>query len=107
MPHVRLRPLLVLAQALVPDLAWACAPCLDSAWGNRGFSWAFVGLMLAPFAVLAGLAGVLAWGYAREPRRPRAPRAHAGLERDRPGDSRPAGFEETTVSVLAGTVGRH
>ena len=107
MPHVRLRPLLVLALALVPDLAWACAPCLDSAWGNRGFNWAFVGLMLAPFAVLAGLAGVFAWGYARKPRRPRAPRAHTGFARDRAADSRPAGLAETTASVRAGTAGRH
>lgn len=51
--------------ALYPGLASACAVCLDSAYGNRGFSAAFVGLMLAPFAVVAGFAAVLAWGYVR------------------------------------------
>jgi hypothetical protein len=29
--------------------------CVDSAWGNRGFGWPYVVLMVAPFAVAAGL----------------------------------------------------
>lgn len=52
--------LLAIALALLPGPAQACAVCLDSAFGNRSFNWAFVGLMLAPFAVAAALAGVLA-----------------------------------------------
>lgn len=53
---------------LTPDLAVACATCLDSAWGDRGFGWPFVVLMLAPFAVVLGLVAVLAWGRRRQPR---------------------------------------
>lgn len=59
------RALAAVAVMLSPDLAWACAACLDSAYGNRGFSAAFVGLMLAPFAVAAGVGGVLIGSYLR------------------------------------------
>jgi hypothetical protein len=48
-----------LALALVPTPAMACAVCLDSAFGNRGFNVAFVGLMLTPFAVAAAVGAVL------------------------------------------------
>lgn len=63
-----MRALVALAVTLFPDLASACAVCLDAAYGNRGFSAAFVGLMLAPFAVVAGFVGVLAWSYVRSRR---------------------------------------
>jgi len=63
------RALVALILTLCPHVASACAVCLDSAYGNRGFSLAFVGLMLAPFAVAAGFAGILAWGYVRRSRR--------------------------------------
>lgn len=62
----RLRLTLVAAvPALAPGSVAACATCLDAAWGNRGFGWPFVALTLAPFAVAAGLAAVLAWGWRR------------------------------------------
>jgi hypothetical protein len=52
----------------------ACAVCLDTAWGDRGFNGAFVGLMLAPWILAAALAGVFAWGRARGRRaRPSGP----------------------------------
>lgn len=54
------RGLLALALTLAPGTAAACAVCLDSAFGDRGFNWAFVALMLTPFVVAAGLVGVLA-----------------------------------------------
>jgi hypothetical protein len=65
---------LALALALGPHVAWGCAACVDAARADRGFNWAFVGLMMAPFAVAAGLAGALASGRAwhdaqRGPRR--------------------------------------
>jgi hypothetical protein len=63
----RVPSLVALALALAPGAASACAVCLDSAWGNRGFGWPFVALMLAPFAVVAGLAGALAWILRRVP----------------------------------------
>jgi hypothetical protein len=47
--------------ALVPAVAEACAVCLDSAYGDRSFNWAFVLFMLAPFVVAAALVGVLVW----------------------------------------------
>jgi hypothetical protein len=62
------RALLAAAVLLDPGLAAACAVCLDSAYGNRGFSTAFVGLMLAPFAVVAAFAGIL-WSFVRGRRR--------------------------------------
>ena len=63
------RAALALTLALHPALAFACAVCVDSASGTRGFSAAFVGLMLAPFAVVAGFAGIIAWRYVRARRR--------------------------------------
>lgn len=49
----------------------ACAVCLDSAFGDRGFNLAFVAFMLTPFVVLAGIGGVFAWlGAVRSRRRP-------------------------------------
>jgi len=46
--------------ALLPTMVEACAVCLDSAYGDRSFNWAFALFMLTPFAVAAALAGVLA-----------------------------------------------
>ena len=54
-----IRALSAVAVIAAPRAAWACAVCLDSAFGDRGFNWAFVALMLTPFAVAAALAGVL------------------------------------------------
>lgn len=63
--------LLVTALALAPAPVAACAVCIDSPWGARGFTWPFVVLMAAPFAVVAGLAGVV-YGYLRRPRQRRS-----------------------------------
>jgi len=43
----------------------ACASCIASAYGDRTFNRAYVALMMAPFAVGAVVAAVLAWnaGY--------------------------------------------
>ena len=43
---------------LVPRAAWACATCVASAYGDRTFNWAFLGLILMPFLVGLGIAGV-------------------------------------------------
>lgn len=53
--------LTVLAVMLGPDVASACATCLDSAYGNRTFNWAFAGLLLTPFVLAAGLLGGVVW----------------------------------------------
>jgi hypothetical protein len=55
--------------ALTPGVAAACPVCLDSASGSRAVGAAFLGLMLAPFAVAAAFAGVIAWSCARGRRR--------------------------------------
>jgi len=52
-----------LVLALLPDAAWACATCVASAYGDRTFNWAFLGLILMPFVVALGIAAVLAARY--------------------------------------------
>jgi hypothetical protein len=43
----------------------ACATCVSSAYGDRGFNWGYSGLLLAPFLVMVVVGGVLSWnaGY--------------------------------------------
>jgi hypothetical protein len=55
--------LVVLGLLLAPRAAWACATCVSSAYGDRTFNWAFLGLLLMPFVVATGIAGVLAARY--------------------------------------------
>ena len=50
---------------LAPRVAAACATCVSSAYGDRTFNWAFFGLILMPFVVGAGIAGVFAARYYR------------------------------------------
>lgn len=45
-----------------------CATCISSAFGDRTFNWAYVVLLLLPFAVTATIAGVLAWSAGYRPR---------------------------------------
>ena len=46
------RATLALAVLLaVPDLALACATCIASAYGDRSYNVAYLGLILTPFAV--------------------------------------------------------
>lgn len=74
-----IRALAALAVIVTPRAAWACAACLDSAFGDRGFNWAFVALMLTPLAVAGALGGVLARVLRR---RPGAHGASASLTED-------------------------
>jgi uncharacterized membrane protein YdbT with pleckstrin-like domain len=48
---------------LAPSAASACATCVASAYGDRTFNWAFLGLILMPFVVGVGIAGVFAARY--------------------------------------------
>jgi hypothetical protein len=71
---VRAGALVALAVALAllhPALAVACPSCISSAYGDRTYNWAFFGLLLMPFAVGAGIGGVL--GYLSLRRRQRRP----------------------------------
>lgn len=45
-----------------------CATCISSAWGDRTFNWAYLGLLVLPFVVAAAVAGVLAWSAGYRPR---------------------------------------
>jgi hypothetical protein len=55
--------LVVLVLLLAPRAASACATCVSSAYGDRTFNWAFLGLILMPFVVGLGIAGVFAARY--------------------------------------------
>ena len=46
----------------------ACATCISSAFGDRTFNWAYVGLMLLPFVIVAVVGCVLAWSAGYRPR---------------------------------------
>ena len=61
------RALVALSVIAAPQTAAACAVCLDSAFGDRGFNWAFVALMLTPFAVALALGGILTRALRRRP----------------------------------------
>jgi hypothetical protein len=45
----------------------AVASCVASAYGDRGFNWAYVMLLALPFGVLVAIAGVLAWSAGYRP----------------------------------------
>ncbi len=55
--------IVVLLVLLAPRAAAACATCVASAYGDRTFNWAFIGLILMPFVVGLGIAGILASRY--------------------------------------------
>jgi hypothetical protein len=58
---------------LIPSAAAACASCAASAYGDRTFNWAFIGLILMPFVVGIGIAGVFAARYYSHPSLGRVP----------------------------------
>ena len=51
--------------ALLPRVAAACPSCISSAYGDRTYNWAYLGLLLMPFLVAVVIGGILAWnaGY--------------------------------------------
>lgn len=53
----------LVAVVVLPSAAWACATCVASAYGDRTFNWAFLGLILMPFVVGLGIATVLVSRY--------------------------------------------
>ena len=63
----RLVGLLAALAALAPQLAMACATCVASAYGDRGFNWAYILLLVLPFGVLCAIAGILAWSAGFRP----------------------------------------
>jgi hypothetical protein len=91
----------------LPGRAAACAVCIGSAFGDRGYTWPYIGLILMPFIVAAGIVGALAWQFGWRPRHlvarasavlhsegatpPRTPRHRAA-----PGDPSPSTHTEPT-----------
>ena len=57
-----------LVLALLPGRAAACAVCLGSAFGDRSYSWPYIGLIMMPFVVAGAVIGVLAWQFGWRPR---------------------------------------
>ncbi len=57
--------LVALVLTLSPAVALACPGCLSSAYGDRTFNWAFLGLLIMPFVLAAAVGGILAYAYSR------------------------------------------
>jgi hypothetical protein len=55
-----IRALFLVALALSPALAEACATCISSAYGDRTYNWPYLALILLPFAMAVVIGGVLA-----------------------------------------------
>jgi hypothetical protein len=53
------------AVTMAPAAALACPACLSSAYGDRTFNWAFLGLLIMPFVLAAAIGGLLAYAYFR------------------------------------------
>lgn len=51
-----------------PRVALACSTCISSGYGDRSFTWAYVGLILMPFAVGVPIVVTLAWYAGWRPR---------------------------------------
>jgi len=62
---VRASALLTLALALLPRVAAACPTCLSTPYGDRTYTWAFLGLLLMPFVISVVIGGVLAYVHVR------------------------------------------
>jgi hypothetical protein len=44
-----------------PRAAVACATCISSGFGDRTYTWAYLGLLLMPFFIAVGIVATLAW----------------------------------------------
>jgi hypothetical protein len=62
------RMLAAIAIGLVPGRAAACAVCIGSAFGDRSYTWPYLGLILMPFVIAGAIVAVLAWHFGWRPR---------------------------------------
>ena len=60
--------LAALALVLRPRLVLACATCMASPFGDKTYTWPYLGLILLPFGLIAAVAGVLAYYAGYRPR---------------------------------------
>ncbi|HXU91783.1 MAG TPA: hypothetical protein VFQ62_23255 [Methylomirabilota bacterium] len=54
--------------ALLPRTAAACATCISSGFGDRAYTWPYIGLIVMPFVIAVGIVGTLAWYAGWRPR---------------------------------------
>lgn len=80
-PAVSVDRLAAASGVLVPRAAEACASCVSWTSGDQPYTWAYVGLMAAPFAVVLGIGAVLT-GCHLSARRRRAARTVATLNEE-------------------------
>ena len=85
---------LVVGLAL-PERAAACAVCLGNAFGDRSYTWPYLGLILMPFIVGSAILGALAWQFGWRPRDAVA-RISTMVRRTAPTDPSPRTHTETT-----------
>ena len=52
----------------LPQTAAACATCISSGFGDRAYTWPYIGLILMPFVIALGIVGTLAWYAGWRPR---------------------------------------
>ena len=93
--RIRTPGVLAAALALVPGRAAACAVCIGAAFGDRSYTWPYLGLILLPFIVAGAVIGVLAWHLGWRPRH-LAARVASLLRRAAPDDPSPRTHTETT-----------
>ena len=49
------------AAASLPQTAAACATCISSGFGDRAYTWPYIGLILMPFLVAVAIVATLGW----------------------------------------------
>jgi len=85
----------LVAGLALPERAAACAVCLGNAFGDRSYTWPYLGLILMPFIVGGAILGALAWQFGWRPR-DAAARILPLLRRAAPADPSPRTHTETT-----------
>jgi hypothetical protein len=87
--------LVALGAVLTPAAALACPTCVSSAFGDRTYNWAYLGLLVMPFVLTAVVGAIVAWSAGARLRLP-AWRA-ASLFSGRAGKTPPAGASGTPL----------
>jgi hypothetical protein len=49
------------AAASLPQTAVACATCISSGFGDRAYTWPYIGLIVMPFVVAVAIVATLGW----------------------------------------------
>jgi hypothetical protein len=70
MRRLALVVVVALGVLLGPGAALACPTCVSSAFGDRTYNWAYLGLLVMPFVLTAVVGAIVAWSAGVRPRRP-------------------------------------